>query len=206
MKTCFCFISHAQSLQLCLTLWTPWIVPCQDPLSIWFFRQEYWSGLLFLCPGDLPDLGIKSVSPAWRWILYCWTTAAAAKSLQSCPTLCNPIDGSPPGSPNPGILQARTLEQVAISFSSEPPGNVHAMLCLVAQSCPILCNPTDCSLPGSSLQGDSPGKNTGVGCQAFLQGIFPTQGSNPGLLHCGFFTDWNTSKSNQGLLKCKWIL
>ena len=44
--------------------------------------------------------------------------AAAAKSLQSCPTLCDPIDGSPPGSPVPGILQARTLEWIAISFSS----------------------------------------------------------------------------------------
>ena len=44
--------------------------------------------------------------------------AAAAKSLQSCPTLCNPIDGSPPGSPIPGILQARILEWVAISFSN----------------------------------------------------------------------------------------
>ena len=44
--------------------------------------------------------------------------AAAAKSLQSCPTLCNPIDDSPPGSPVPGILQARTLEWVAISFSN----------------------------------------------------------------------------------------
>ena len=43
--------------------------------------------------------------------------AAAAKSLQSCPTLCDPIDGSPPGSPVPGILQARTLEWVVISFS-----------------------------------------------------------------------------------------
>ena len=43
--------------------------------------------------------------------------AAAAKLLQSCPTLCDPIDGSPPGSPIPGILQARTLEWVAISFS-----------------------------------------------------------------------------------------
>ena len=42
----------------------------------------------------------------------------AAKSLQSCPTLCDPIDGSPPGSPIPGILQARTLEWVAISFSN----------------------------------------------------------------------------------------
>ena len=46
------------------------------------------------------------------------TAAAAAKSLQSCPTLCDPIDSSPPGSPVPGILQARTLEWVAISFSN----------------------------------------------------------------------------------------
>ena len=47
-----------------------------------------------------------------------FSAAAAAKSLQSCPTLCNPIDGSPPGSPIPGILQARTVEWVAISFSN----------------------------------------------------------------------------------------
>ena len=46
-------------------------------------------------------------------------TVAAAKSLQSCPTLCDPRDGSPPGSPVPGILQARTLEWVAISFSRD---------------------------------------------------------------------------------------
>ena len=46
------------------------------------------------------------------------TTTTTTKSLQSCPTLCNPIDGSPPGSPVPGILQARTLEWVAISFSN----------------------------------------------------------------------------------------
>ena len=62
-----------------------------------------------------------------RWAIYnqlsmralpSKVTAAAAKSLQSCPTLCDPIDGSPPGSPIPGILQARTLEWVAISFSN----------------------------------------------------------------------------------------
>ena len=51
------------------------------------------------------------------FILYL-VAAAAAKSLQSCPTLCDPIDGSPPGSPVPGILQARTLERVARSFSN----------------------------------------------------------------------------------------
>ena len=50
--------------------------------------------------------------------IYKFNAAAAAKSLQSCPTLCDPIDGSPPGSPIPGILQARTLEWVAISFSN----------------------------------------------------------------------------------------
>ena len=49
--------------------------------------------------------------------LKAMTAAAAAKSLQSCPTLCDPIDGSPPGSAVPGILQERTLEWVAISFS-----------------------------------------------------------------------------------------
>ena len=84
----------------------------------------------------------------------------AAKLLQSCPTLCDPIDGSPPGSPVPGILQARTLEWVAISFSnawkwsrsvvSDPqrphglqPSRLH---------CPL----------------DFPGKSTGVGCHRFL--------------------------------------
>ena len=60
---------------------------------------------------------------SWNWYnivkqLYFNAAAAAAKSLQSCPTLCDPIDGSPPGSPVPGILQARTLEWVAISFSN----------------------------------------------------------------------------------------
>ena len=59
------------------------------------------------------------------------------------------------------------------------------VLCLVAQSCLTLWDPVDCSLPGSSVLGDSLGKNTGVNCRALLQGIFPTQGSNPGVPHCG---------------------
>ena len=58
------------------------------------------------------------------------------------------------------------------------------MLCLVIQSCLTLCNPVDCSPPGSSVHGDSPEKNTGVGCHALFWGIFPTQGSNPGIPHC----------------------
>ena len=57
-------------------------------------------------------------------------------------------------------------------------------MCLVAQSCPTLCNSMDCSLPGTSVHGDSPGQNTGMGCHALLQGTLPTQGSNLGLPHC----------------------
>ena len=71
--------------------------------------------------------------------------AAAAKSLQSCPTLCDPIGGSPPGSPVPGILQARTLEWVATSFSK---ACMHAKL---LQSCPTLCDTINSSPPGSSV-------------------------------------------------------
>ena len=63
------------------------------------------------------------------------TAAAAAKSLQSCPILCDPIDGSPPGSPVPGILQARTLERVATSSSNSPTATGDQMLFLVAKSC-----------------------------------------------------------------------
>ena len=63
------------------------------------------------------DLTWKDIVVIFSQTLSDHEHAAAAKSLQSCPTLCDPIDGSPPGSPVPGILQARTLEWVAISFS-----------------------------------------------------------------------------------------
>ena len=75
-------------------------------------------------PGNLPHPGIKPMSlasPALADKFFTTSTtleAHAAKSLQSCPTLCDPRDDSPPGSPVPGILQARTLEWVAISFSN----------------------------------------------------------------------------------------
>ena len=62
-------------------------------------------------PGGLQSMGSQRVGHDYAMLCY-------AKSLQSCPTLCNPIDGSLPGSPIPGILQARTLEWVALSFSN----------------------------------------------------------------------------------------
>ena len=75
--------------------------------------------------------------------------AAAAKSLQSCPTLCDPIDRSPPGFSVPGILQARTLEWVPIFFSNAQKWSERE----VTQSCPTLSDPMDCSLPVSSIHG-----------------------------------------------------
>ena len=70
---------------------------------------HFWASGLLLTKS--PPLGLKGQTAEKE-------AAAAAKSLQSCPTLCDPIDGSPQGSPVPGILQARTLEGVAISFSN----------------------------------------------------------------------------------------
>ena len=86
----------------------------------WSWRQQ------LLVPAQVPsirenrtNLILEQLGLLWPvWWLPGGATAAAAKSRQSCPTLCNPIDGSPPGSPIPGILQAKTLEWVAISFSS----------------------------------------------------------------------------------------
>jgi len=75
--------------------------------------------------------------------------AAAAKSLQLYPTLCDPIDGNPPGSPVPGILQARTLERVAIFFSNAWKWKVKVK----SLSRIWLSGPMDCSLPGSSVRG-----------------------------------------------------
>ena len=123
--------SHSR-VWLLATLWT---AAYQAPPSMGFSRQEFWSGV------PLPSPHLPSA-------------AAAAKSLQLCPTLCDPIDGSPPGSPIPGFLQARTLEWVAISFSNAWKWKVKVKSeSEVAQSCPTPSDPTDCSLPGSSIHG-----------------------------------------------------
>ena len=80
-------------------------------------------------------------------------TAAIAKSLQSCPTLCDPIDGSPPGSPVSGILQARTSTDrpplfLMPKFLPNIFNLVKTSVSSVAQPCLTLCNPMDCSTPG----------------------------------------------------------
>ena len=99
--------------------------------------------------GDGKETENVRTLPLPRTTLEQTPAAAAAKSLQSCPTLCDPIDGSPPGSPVPGILQARTrvdchflLQCMKVKSESE-----------VAQSCPTPSNTMDCTLPGSSIHG-----------------------------------------------------
>ena len=78
-----------------------------------------------------------------------------------------------------------------------------AVLCLVAQSRLAFCNPMYCSSLGSSVYRDSPGTNNGVDCHALLQGIFPTQGSNPGLLYCRWIlTNWATREAQKDIGIC----
>ena len=117
---------------------------------------------------------LTSNSEGEQWVSL--VLPAAAKSLQSCPTLCDPRDGSPPGSPIPGILQARTLEWVAISFSNawKWKVKVRSLSCSVTESCLTLSDPMDCSLPGSSVHEI---------LQARILGWVATQGSNLHLLN-----------------------
>ena len=116
---------------------------------------------------------------------------------QSHPTLLDPIDCSLPGSSVHGTSQARILEWVAISFSggSSWPRDWTHVSCIdrwilhhwaTRESESESCSVVSVSLPPHRLYSlwNSPGQNTGVGSLSFLQGIFPTQGSNPGLLHC----------------------
>ena len=94
-----------------------------------------------------------------------FTAAAAAKSLQSCLILCDPTDGSPPGSPVPGILQARTLEWVAISFSNAWKWKVKGK----SLSCARLLKPHGLQPTRLLHPWDLPDKSTGVGCLCFLR-------------------------------------
>ena len=118
------------------------------------------SSTMLLCPWNSPDKNTRVGSHSLlqrifpiqglNRVMHCrqiffLPSAAAAKLLQSCPTLCNPIDSSPSGSAVPGILQAKTLEWAAISFSN---ACMHAKL---LQSFPTLCNPMYSSPPGSPV-------------------------------------------------------
>ena len=106
----------------------PWNFKMFHMVSLWVHWCTLWN------LGTVWELPLRSV--------------AAAKSLQSCPTLCDPIDGSPPGSAVPGILQARTLEWVAISFSNAWKWKAKVK----SLSCPTLSDPMDCWCPLKCLE------------------------------------------------------
>ena len=136
----FCVCVRESRLSHVQLFVTPWSLASQVPVSMEVSRQEYWSRLPSPSPGDLPDPRMDPGSPTLQadslpseppgkptgvvrskrksevGVATYTQAAAATKSLQSCLTPCKPIDGSPLGSPVPGILQARTLEWVAISF------------------------------------------------------------------------------------------
>ena len=132
---------------------------------------------------------------------------AAAKSLQSCPTPCDPRDGSPPGSPVPGILQARILEWVAISFSNAWKWKVKVKLFSRVQP---LATPWTAAYQAPLSMGfsrqeywsghglyssrNSPRQNTAVGSLSLLQGIVPTQVSR---IAGRFFTSWPTREAQE---------
>ena len=90
--------------------WLSWPSVSKIPSPLWILCYLLLKNICVSGPVHFKPMLFKGTAAA--------AAAAAAKSLQSCPTLCDPIEGSPPGSPVPGILQARTLEWVAISFSS----------------------------------------------------------------------------------------
>ena len=106
-----------------------------------------------------------------------------------------------PTSSHPGCEERGQLHAIQAPVAGPDRANTHTHVCVhtcllvytqvhacvyakLLQSCLILCCPGDCSPPGSSIHGDFPGKNTRMGCQALLQGIFPTRGSDLDLLHC----------------------
>ena len=131
---------------------TPWTVAHQAPLSMEFSRQEYWSGLSFPSPEDLPNSGIEPGSPHCRQILY----------HLSCQ----------------GMIYN-------VSSDDQPTSKYSLSICSYLQH----CESESRSVVSNSLQPhglysprNSPGQNTGVGSLSFLQGIFPIQESNWGLL------------------------
>ena len=120
IQCCRCWVTKS-----CLTLWDPMDCSRSGCLSMGFPRQEYWSGAPFPSPGDFPGSEIEPTSPALAGGFFVteppgkpeWFTCLLAKSLQSCLTLCDPMDCSPLGSSVHRILQARILEWVAMPSS-----------------------------------------------------------------------------------------
>ena len=150
----WCVRAHVIS---CVQLFAaPQTVALQTPLSMDFFKQEHWSGLPLLTPGDIPDPGMEPTSPV------------------------------------PPAFASRFFTASATWEAS------YASLCWAVTSRVRLFDHTDCSSPGSSVHGDSPGKNTGVGCHASSRGS--SQHRDWTQVSCnasGFFTSWTTRETQE---------
>ena len=131
---------------------------------MWRWRQRLkWCVYKPRIAGSYQELEEARKASSWSFQSE-HSPAAAAKSLQSCPTLCDPIDGSPLGSSVPGILQARTVEWVAISFSNAWKWKVKVKSLSRAW---LLVTPWTAAYQ-APLSMDFPGKSTGVGCHCLL--------------------------------------
>ena len=140
------------------------------------------------CPWDSPG---KNPGVGCHFLLQCMKVDSEREVAQSCPTLSDPMDCSLLGSSFHGIFQARVLEWGVIAFSVW-----YLSKSIIWAFSNYSCMSSVCSVSSDSLwphglssarllcPWDSPDKNTGVGCHSLLQGIFPTQESNLGLLHC----------------------
>ena len=139
IKLCFLFLFHTLALA---SIGVPFIelllcgLPRSDFLIPSFLLHVLAQTVKFLYIPIFSEIAITNIFFCSNWsinnlqhqVTSRYAAAATAKSLQSCPTLCDPIDGGPPGSPVPGSLQARTLEWVAISFSNAWKGKVKVKL------------------------------------------------------------------------------
>ena len=175
-----CVLSHFKCVWLFVTLWT---VACQAPLSMEFFRQEYWSGLPFSAPGDLPDSGIKPtisyVSCIGKWILYHWTTWGAL-SISEYDLIWHW-----------GHCQGNKLILEGVGPQSKMKVKV-----LTAQSCLTLCDPMDCSPSGSSVNGTFQARTLECIAISFSKGSSPPRGWIRVFCTAGrFFTAWATREA-----------
>ena len=188
-------LSHCSHVQLSVT---PWTVAGQTPLSMGFFRQKYWSGLPFPPPGGLPNPEIKPMSlmsPALAEGFL--TTSTAWEALEASPSLHREWVPTRPVLLGPGSLSHSTRELPSPLSARGPPDcssrkrvtsifvnftgsktTSHSSEWLRPTKEKTASAGEDVYSPGSSVHGDSPGKNTGVDCHFLLQGIFPNQGSN----------------------------
>ena len=128
----------------------------------------------------------------WPWTAAAAAAAVAAKSIQLCLSLCDPRDGSPLGSPVPGLLQARTLEWVAISFFNASKWKVKVKSLVMSNTVrPHGQQPTRLLRPW-----DSPGKSTGVGCHCLLH--------HRAMRMAKIFKCWQWCEALEILIHCWW--